>query len=833
MHGQAEEPLNQSAKRRWPTFLDVRRLQGRMVLLFLALLVLVQGVSQYRTQVELNANALRAVDENLRNAQAFMHRLLQQRGHRESDALAALARELAQAQLNTPSLAPEALGTMLREHAAARRLSAVVWWPADGLPIASDASWAVAAPVLWRHTQGSDQALLLWRGKPHLLTVKRIAPGEQHRLSGRLAALQVLDDQELLEIKRLLNVDALMMLAAAPTDRSAPKVVLSVEAEFAQALAKAVALPNPSDTAAAMARSLRLDGQHWRVRPEAMPVAALLDESATAAPRAHLQTALLVLWFCASEDEALAHFKPLQRQMLLLGLVALAVFMLGSIWTARWLSQPIAKLARSVERLGAGDYDSPVRTASTLREVSDLADAFEKMRNSVRQREEQVQRLAYWDELTLLPNRGQFTSRLRQRLQTSPAPLALLTLNLDRFKPVNDALGRELGDKLLQQVALRLRSLVETLGKASEQRPAPEHLVARLGGDEFAVWLEGAHEAQAVALAQRILQDLEHPIRLGAQTVDLGAGIGIAMYPEHASDAVDLITAAERAMEMAKRRQAGALVFLPSMDVRSPASLGLLSELRQAVQHDELRLYLQPKLDLLTGRIDAAEGLVRWQHPHRGMVPPGLFIPFAEQTGFVRQLTGWVLGEAARQAVQARRAGLSLRISVNLSARDLLDADLPTKLAGILQREQATADMLCLEITESAIMDDPPQALATAKALNAQGFKLSIDDFGTGYSSLAYLKQLPVQELKIDQGFVFGMVNDEGDRQIVRSTIDLAHNLGLSVVAEGIETAAALALLKGWGCDQAQGYFIGKPIPADQLLARLALNPAFEAAAPA
>jgi EAL domain-containing protein (putative c-di-GMP-specific phosphodiesterase class I) len=271
-------------------------------------------------------------------------------------------------------------------------------------------------------------------------------------------------------------------------------------------------------------------------------------------------------------------------------------------------------------------------------------------------------------------------------------------------------------------------------------------------------------------------------------------------------------------MHGAKRTQAGVKVYDDSLDERSRASLGMLTELRHAVQHNELRLFLQPKLNLRTQRVEGAEALVRWQHPLRGLVPPGVFIPFAEKTGFIRELSRWMLVESLRFAVQAREAGLPLRISVNLSTRDLLDADLPGKIQAWLDEEGGDPSLLCLEITESAIMDDPKRALSTAQELAQQGFKLSIDDFGTGYSSLAYLKQLPVQELKIDQSFVFGMESDEGDREIVRSTINLAHNLKKAVVAEGIETQAALDLLIGMGCDEAQGYFIAKPMPAALLL---------------
>ena len=244
-----------------------------------------------------------------------------------------------------------------------------------------------------------------------------------------------------------------------------------------------------------------------------------------------------------------------------------------------------------------------------------------------------------------------------------------------------------------------------------------------------------------------------------------------------------------------------------------------IAELRRAVEHNELRLYLQPKVALQGGHGLAAEALVRWQHPQRGLVPPADFIPFAEQTGFVRQLTLWMFDAAARLLADARTQGMGLRISVNLSTRDLLDPALSNRLGAMLVRHGVQASAFCLEITESAIMDDPQRAEAMLNRLSQQGFKLSIDDFGTGYSSLGYLKRLPVDELKIDKSFVMGMQTDENDATIVRSTIDLAHNLGLTVVAEGVENAAILERLRALACDEAQGYHIARPLPVDAFLA--------------
>jgi EAL domain-containing protein (putative c-di-GMP-specific phosphodiesterase class I) len=305
---------------------------------------------------------------------------------------------------------------------------------------------------------------------------------------------------------------------------------------------------------------------------------------------------------------------------------------------------------------------------------------------------------------------------------------------------------------------------------------------------------------------------------LSDQAVDINASIGIALWPYHADDTDALLSRAEVAMYTSKRRHDGPNVYDTKLDAASSQTLSLLTELRHAVDHGELRLYLQPKLGLETARIVGAEALMRWQHPQRGLLPPMDFIPFAEQTGFVRVLTMWIFEEAARQWKVLQESGLQLTLSVNLSTRDLLDQELPQKFDALLLRHQVPAEAFCLEITESAIMDDPERALGTLERLHALGFRLSIDDFGTGYSSLAYLKRLPVDELKIDKSFVLSMERDLDDARIVRSTIDLAHGLGLSVVAEGVENAQSWELLRALRCDEAQGFHMSRPLPADEFL---------------
>ena len=516
-----------------------------------------------------------------------------------------------------------------------------------------------------------------------------------------------------------------------------------------------------------------------------------------------------------SVEEVLAPYRQLQVLLAIITVAGVMLFAVGTGLVAQRLTTPLRSLLAATQRLSRGEYDVPLEHTDRSDEIGNLARSFDHMRRDIAAQQTEVRRLAYWDRLTGLPNRERFREAVVLAIARStggaapPHPLAVLTLDLDRFKHVNDVLGYSFGDRLLQAVAERLR----------QQVPSPDNMVARLGGNEFAVLLRGADAATAHATALRITQSFEEPLAFEDQTVDLSAGIGIACWPGDADDADTLLSRSEIAMYAAKRRLSGAQQYDASFDSASAQTLSLLSELRHAVEHHELRLYLQPKVPLHGQPGRAAEALVRWQHPQRGLVPPMQFIPFAEQTGFVRQLTLWMFEEVARLLADPRTQGLALRVSVNLSTRDLLDPELSTRLADILVRHGVPASAFCLEITESAIMDDPQRAEAMLNRLSEQGFKLSIDDFGTGYSSLAYLKRLPVDELKIDKSFVMGMETGEDDAMIVRSTIDLAHNLGLTVVAEGVETAAILERLRTLACDEAQGYHIARPLPVDDFLA--------------
>jgi len=379
-------------------------------------------------------------------------------------------------------------------------------------------------------------------------------------------------------------------------------------------------------------------------------------------------------------------------------------------------------------------------------------------------------------------------------------------MDLDRFKLVNDTLGHHMGDLLLCEVGQRLS---RTLSHESE-------MVARLGGDEFALLLPDTDLDAAKRFARRIGTVLDEPLSIDGHTIDVHGSIGIVSFPLHGREFHTLMRRADVAMYAAKRVNAGSAVYSAADDVHSPERLTLMTELRRAVESDQLSLYYQPKVDLSSYQVKYVEALVRWIHPERGFIAPDQFIPFAEQTGYIKVLTRWVIDRAMRQLAQWHADGIDLSVSVNVSARDLLHAGLPEYFEGALRRYGVSPQWIWIEITESAVMDDAAAALQTLDQLHQMGLRLSIDDFGTGYSSLAYLKRLPVDEIKIDKSFVMGMMTDNDDEVIVRSTIDLGHNMGLKVVAEGVESEAVMLLLGTLNCDLVQGYHVSRPLPEDK-----------------
>lgn len=507
-------------------------------------------------------------------------------------------------------------------------------------------------------------------------------------------------------------------------------------------------------------------------------------------------------------------------QMLISKLIWLAVIA-AIAFAAAWIGgdlfvlRQVNTLTSSAKQLGKGNLASRVGPPYAHGDLGELAQTFDEMAASLQENASLLQYQASHDTLTGLPNRNFFLDHLHAEILSAHArnePSALLLMDLDQFKEINNTIGHNNGDLLIKSATERLKGALGNSG-----------IIARMGGDEFAVLLTTADRDAAVAAAKNILAAFERPFVLDDLPITNEISIGIAVYPDHGEF---LVRRAEVAMYLAKEEKTGYAVYAPEKDKYSPERLTLLTDLRHAIEQDQLFLAYQPKIDVRTGAVTGVEALVRWQHPRLGLVPPDEFIGLAERTGLMQPLTHWVLNEALRQCHAWLREGIELSIAVNVSARNLEPA-LPERISALLQNYGLAAQSLQIEITEGTIMKDPVHAKEILSRLSAIGIKLAIDDFGTGYSSLSYLSRLPVNQIKIDRSFVMNLSADPNAAVIVHSTIDLGHQLGLEVIAEGVESEEILNRLRALGCDSAQGYCISRPLKAPELqtwLAGTALN---------
>lgn len=504
-------------------------------------------------------------------------------------------------------------------------------------------------------------------------------------------------------------------------------------------------------------------------------------------------------------DEILAPFYALLKAMLLLGVVSLLLIGFASFRISRVVTRPLHQLVEVAQRIRDGQYQQQIQRPDTL-ELAELAWALSHMQDAIAEREKQVLALVYHDPLTELFNRTGFLRELDQCLQDR-SPHTVMLLNIDRFQQINDTLGHPFGDEVLKAFARLL----------SQSISSKDGTLARLSGDEFAILI--ADDQPWQPLVQQFLHHFDQPFVVADRQLDVHATIGIAHYPEHADSAVNLLCCADEAMYVAKSERKAVNLYDPHRQQFREDHLSLLGELKRAVEQDELVLYYQPKVALHGGETKEAEALIRWQHPTRGFIPPFEFIPFAEQTGYIREITRWVIKRGCQDAAWFREQGQPLRISVNIATRDLLDVHLPEYVHQCLHDAEIPPAFLCLEITESGVMEESEQVMDNLNRLRAMGLALAIDDYGTGYSSLAYVRQLPVSELKIDRSFVKEVADSHTDAMIVHSTIELAHSLNFKVVAEGVETEAVSNRLRELGCDLGQGYLYSKPLPREALSA--------------
>ena len=770
---------------------NLTSLRTRIVIFFVALLVLVQGLGVVLVIQANSQIARQTIDQQLEQGERVFRQLLKQNQARLEQGAGILSADFAFRQ----AIASNDTGTILsvlRNHGA--RVGADVMTLASlenivradtldnqriGKPFAFPETIAIAG------TDGRASSVVI-RGTSlyQLVVVPVLAPDP---IAWVGLAFEV-DDDVARELHQLtgLEVSFVSRIGDGPWQLHAS----TLPGELRQAPLAAFASGAPSTV-----HEMEMAGEEYETRLAALE--SRPDKQIVAVLQKQLR-------------EGLLPFRRISTSFFWLTLAGLIALVAGSLLIARSITRPVHRLAEAAQRVQQGDYTRHV-DVEHRDEIGQLAVSFNHMLDGIVSREQEILRLAYEDGLTGLPNRAMFNEQLNQAVRTAKraeAPLAVLLFDMDRFKTINDTLGHPVGDQALREVGARVRKALRD-----------SDIVARLGGDEFAVLLAtgGAEHAPRV-VAQKILKALEAPLVIDGQPMDITASIGIARFPQHGEDGASLLRAADVAMYEAKRSKSGSALYDPSHDERRQEFLTLLGELRHAVEAGELVLHYQPKMSFAEGRVTAVEALVRWRHPQRGFVEPASFIPFAEQTGYISAITRWVLGRAIAQCGVWRRAGLRLRMSVNVSARDLQQEDaLVHTVATALAEADVPAGMLCLEITESALMEDPRSAQSTLRKLRELGVATSIDDYGTGYSSLAYIKQLAVTELKIDRAFVSGMEADRSNAAIVRSTIELGHNLGLTVVAEGVETDHELVELRRFGCDAAQGYYFARPMPAEAL----------------
>ena len=619
-------------------------------------------------------------------------------------------------------------------------------------------------------------------GKPYELV---IAPVSAPLPIGQASLGFMIDEEMALALQHLTGV--YVSFVAQPGSAAAPYIASTLPLDQARHLPGLLPAldgnPDVFDTPLGNEKMLTLG---WRLGDESQPIYVIL------------QTPM---------SEVLAPFNSLSRQLLFLNLGGIGVALLVGLLLAGDILRPLRRLQQAARRISEGTYDVNVDVRGKT-EFATLAHAFNSMQIAIKDREAQILNQARVDPLTGLENRTVASHALSQvvaEARRSGIGCAALTIDIKRFREVNGALGHQIGDELLKVIA---RRLIACTKKADR--------ILRLDSDVFLLILPNIELRTALSVASRIDESIGTRIDIDEVRLNTSAHIGIAVFPEHADDADSLMRRSDIALQTAKLRGDKLAVYLPGSDEEHLRRLELLHDLKIALQTDELYLCYQPKAALRDHSYVGAEALVRWQHPRFGPQNPEYFTGIAESAGYINALTRWVLEAGIRQLGEWHDAGLPVHLSVNISAHDIADRELPEYIADTLARYDVDAGSLCLEITESSIMNDAQTSLDILYRLKRMGITLSVDDFGTGYSSLSQLKKLPVDELKIDKGFVMHLNDNESDAIIVRSTIDLAHSMALRVVAEGVESAEAMEILRDFGCDIIQGYHLGRPMPAGE-----------------
>jgi diguanylate cyclase (GGDEF)-like protein len=777
----------------------VRSFQARLLYLLIAILVLLEAGTLVSVHFAGRRTLRQSITDDLHVGVRVLDRVMETRARRLSDSLSLLARDFA----FTTGVASDDLPTVvsvLDNHGRRIGADVVALVNLDGIVTADTVGsrmvgrpfpFAAILRAAEEDKEGHATAIVSFAGRPYqFVIVPVLAP----RTIAWVSAGFEIDGKVLDDVAELTSLDVAIWssIAGAP-----PQLISTLRREQREELRAALVALGSS--AHPIETTLSLGGGEY---------ATLLRPLSTA-DKSRVHTLVQ-----RSLEEAGRPFVTLERQVFALSFAILLIAVLAAVLFARTVSRPLQVLADGAGRIERGDYVSPI-VVTQQDEIGHLATAFNAMQSAIAAREDQIMFQATHDVLTGLPNRSRFLARVSHAIAASkriasskghgsgPA-VGMIVMDVDRFKDVNDTLGHHFGDQLLIEIG---RRLAQTAGGSTDT-------VARFGGDEFAVKFTAADGHDAANIAARVGTAFDAPFVLGDVSIEVNASLGVAVYPDHADDADTLMKRADIAMYEAKKNQGSIAVYEAGSDEHSTHRLSLMMELRQAIARDELELYYQPKIDVATARVVHAEALVRWNHPRHGVMQPDKFIPLAEQSGKIGLITKWVIRKAIAQCAAWRREGLDLTVAVNLSALDLFDSELPTFISGLLSDAELPPAKIVLEITESAVMRDATYAQKILADLKRRGLCLAIDDFGTGYSSLAHLKRLPVDELKIDKSFVLNLSETSTDDMvIVRSTIELGHNMGLVVIAEGVESAEAWRILASLGCDMAQGYYMSPPLP--------------------
>ncbi len=743
----------------------MRSFQAKLLFLMVAVLVLLQAATLIAVHVAGREAVDKSIDDELVVGTKILDQILDQKGQQLSETVRILASDYAFREAVAFGDAPT-ITSALGNHSLRIKADAAFLVSLDGTVVAdtlrgrfAGAAFPLAGLIAEAKSQGESSRIVSLLGRPYQIAV---VPVLGPRPIAWVSMGFEIDVGVLEQVRRMTALEISLTDSAA----GAKPYVIST---------------NPQDL---------IGSGEYRARPHPL----------TTADGSRIEAVLQ-----RSVEEASVPYRKLELRIAVLSTLALVAALIAATLFARGVSRPLERLAEGAQRIERGDYAGTI-DIDQRDEIGRLANAFDRMRTGIAEREDHIRHQATHDALTGLPNRVLFLERLIRaivRTRRSGDSVAILMMDLDRFKEINDTLGHHFGDDLLKEIG---RRLLELLPEADT--------VARLGGDEFAVTFLVKEAPRAVEVAQRIRTALETSFVLGGVSIEVSASMGIALCPQHADDAETLMKRADVAMYDAKRTHSAFATYAPGRDEHSLRRLAMLSDLRNAVARDELILHYQPKVDVHNDRTVHAEALVRWQHPVHGILRPDEFIPLAEQSGNIGMITHWVLRKAITDCGAWNAAGLDLTVAVNLSALDLFDAKLPAYIAGLLAESNLAPSKVVLEITESAVMKDPLYAAKILRDLKDLGVALAIDDYGTGYSSLAHLKRLPVDELKIDKSFVTHLRNSAPqDVLILRSTIELGHNMGLKVIAEGVEDAEAWRILKELGCDMAQGYYVSPPLP--------------------